>query len=87
MGPIPSQEALAIVSLGEGKNQFPPWNITVFINHTPGQAPWLGDAGQHKVNSMDPCCCCCCFLFFAGFLSCWHFIFVLLIFFVYFDFF
>lgn len=34
----------------ERENQFSTTSDTGYINHTPGQAPYSGIAGQHKVN-------------------------------------
>lgn len=43
-----------------------PWNVTGYINHTPGEVPCQGVAVQHKTDSMLLCeCFLICYFFFS----------------------
>lgn len=80
----PTQNLFVPDPCGEWENKFLAMDCLNISTHTPGQAPWPEEVGQHKTNSMVILCLFVCFLCILSFLIFHLFVFtfnLLLIFF------
>lgn len=76
VGCTPARNLFAADAHRQRESQSLQWNVAGHINHTPGQAPCLGVAGQHKRNLIILITCrILCFVFcLNGFLfACFDF--------------